>query len=157
MKWYEIIGFVGSLVSILGAVYTYRYSTIISRTKDEIFSLFKVLKFSNISESSTTTIEQIKKIAHKQKIIRGTNVDDIVNSLNNYYEKVFKLSNEVEVEKSEKIAGFITDYREKINIIGNTPRANETALITHFNEIYELTLNINQEFNKFTKNIVEKK
>lgn len=155
MKWYEIIGLIGSLVSIGAALYTYRYSTIIKQTKEEIFGLFKVMKFANINENTTTTIEQIKKVAHRQKIARGTNIDEIVNSLNIYFEKVFKLKNEKEVEASSKLNLLIDNYRQKVIEITNS-RNNETQLIQCFNEIYELTLNIDQEFGKLTKKIVEK-
>jgi hypothetical protein len=155
MKWYEIIGLIGSLVSIGAALYTYKYSTIIKKTKDEIFGLFKVMKFSNINENTTTTIEQIKKIGHRQKIARGTNVDEIINSLNIYYEKIFKLKNEKEVEGSSKLNLLIDNYRQKVVDITNS-RNDEIKLIQCFNEIYELTLSIDQEFGKLTKTIVEK-
>lgn len=156
MKWYEIIGLIGSFISIGGAIYSYKYSTIIKNTKDEIFSTFKVLKYSNINEKTLSTIEQIKKVAHKQKIPRGTNIDDVIKTLNEYFEKVFKLKNETEVENSSILNDLIQAYREKVNEISNTSRMNETDLIQLFNEIYEMTLNIDQEFSKLAKNIVEK-
>ncbi|PJR04035.1 hypothetical protein [Avrilella dinanensis] len=155
MKWYEVIGLIGSIVSIGAAIYTYRYSTIIKKTKDEIFGLFKAIKFSSINENTTTTIEQIKKIAHRQKIARGTNIDEIINSLNLYFEKIFKLKNEKEVEESSKLNLLIDNYRQKVVEITNS-RNDETKLIQCFNEIYELTLTIDQEFGKLTKKIVEK-
>lgn len=155
MKWYEIIGLIGSLISIGAALYTYKYATIIKKTKNEIFGLFKVMKFSNINENTITTIEQIKKIAHRQKIARGTNIDEIINSLNIYFEKIFKLKNEKEVEASSKLNLLIDNYRQKVVDITNS-RNDEAKLIQCFNEIYELTLNIDQEFGKLTKKIVEK-
>ncbi|MPT34815.1 MAG: hypothetical protein E2604_06950 [Flavobacterium sp.] len=157
MKWYEIVGLISSFVSIGGAFYSYRYSTIIKKTKNEIFSTFKVLKFSNINEKTINTTEQIKKIAHKQKIPRGTNVDEIIKVLNDYFEKIFKLKNEKEVQNSNTLNILIQQYREKINAISRTPRSSEEVIIKLFGEIYEITLNIDKEFDKFTKNIVEQK
>lgn len=156
MEWYEYIGLIGSLISIGGAIYTYRYSTIIKKTKDEIFDAFKIVKFSGINENTSSTINQIKKVSHRQKIARGTNLEDIVNSLNDYYEKIHRLKNEKEVSDSTNLNELITEYREKINVISSTSRDDDEILIQHFNEIYEMTLNIDSEFNKFTKNIVEK-
>lgn len=156
MKWYEIIGLLGSLVSIMAAIYTSRYSTIVKKTKNEILSLFKVVKFSNISETTQTVLEQIKKVAHKQTISRGTNLNDLVNSLNNYYEKIFKLKTENEVAKNEKLNSLIETFRLKTDAVSATQRDQQSAIIELFNELYQLTLNIDQEFNKLTKSIVEK-
>ena len=156
MKWYEIIGLLGSLVSIMAAIYTSRYSTIVKKTKNEILSLFKVVKFSNISETTQTVLEQIKKVAHKQTISRGTNLNDLVNSLNNYYEKIFKLKTENEVAKNEKLNSLIETFRLKTDTLSATQRDQQSAIIELFNELYQLTLNIDQEFNKLTKSIVEK-
>lgn len=156
MKWYEIIGLLGSLVSIMAAIYTSRYSKIVKKTKNEILSLFKVVKFSNISETTQTVLEQIKKVAHKQTISRGTNLNDLVNSLNNYYEKIFKLKTENEVAKNEKLNILIETFRLKTDAISATQRDQQSIIIELFNELYQLTLNIDQEFNKLTKSIVEK-
>lgn len=156
MKWYEIIGLVGSIVSIVAAIYSSRYSTIVKKTKNEILSLLKVVKFSNINETTSAVLEQIKKIAHKQSIPRGTNLNEIVNSLNSFYEKVFKLKNENEVETNEHLNTLITTFRQKTNLVSNTPREQSASVISLFNELYEITLNIDKEFNKLTKDIVEK-
>lgn len=156
MKWYEVIGLTGSIVSIVGAFYSSRYSTIVKKTKNEILSLLKVVKFSNINETTSAVLEQIKKIAHKQTIPRGTNLTEIVNSLNSFYEKVFKLKTENEVEANEHLNALISTFRQKTNLISNSPREQSATVIGLFNELYEITLNIDKEFNKLTKNIVEK-
>lgn len=156
MKWYEIIGLIGSVVSIIAAIYTSRYSLIVKQTKNEILSLFKVVKFSNINETTLSVLDHIKKIAHKQNIARGTNLDEIVNSLNNYYEKVFKLKTENEVIKNETLNNLISTFRSKVDTISVTERSNQSTIINLFNELYQITLNIDQEFNKLTKKIVEK-
>lgn len=156
MKWYEIIGLIGAVVSIIAAVYTTRYSAIVKQTKNEILSLFKVVKFSNINETTLSVLDHIKKIAHKQNIARGTNLDEIVNSLNNYYEKIFKLKSENEVESNENLNQLISTYRSKVDLISVTARSEQSTIIELFNQLYQITLNIDQEFNKLTKNIVEK-
>ena len=156
MKWYEIIGLIGAFVSIIAAVYTTRYSAIVKQTKNEILSLFKVVKFSNINETTLSVLDHIKKVAHKQNIARGTNLDESVNSLNNYYEKIFKLKSENEVENNENLNQLISTYRSKVDLISITARSEQLAIIELFNQLYQITLNIDQEFNKLTKSIVEK-
>lgn len=156
MKWYEIIGFVGSLVSILSAIYTSRYTSIVKKTKSEILSLFKVVNFSNINETTPAVLEQIKKVAHKRNIARGTNLNDIVNSLNNYYEKIYRLKAENEVGQNENLNNLIETYRKKTDEVSATARAEQSVIIELFNDLYQITLSINHEFNKLAKNIVEK-
>lgn len=156
MKWFEWIGLIASIISISGAIFSLRNLNAVKRTKTEIFGLFKVLKFNNVNENTQTTLEQIRKICHKPKIPRGTNVDEIIASLNNYFEKIYKLTNEEEVENSTNLKIQIQNYRSKINQISAIKRSNENEMIQSFNEIYEMTLSINQEFEKLTKKIIEK-
>jgi len=156
MTWYEIIGLISALVSFIAALYTTKYSSIVKQTKNEILSLFKVVKFSNVNEITISVLDHIKKIAHKQNIARGTNIDEIVNSLNNYYEKVFKLKSESEVVKSEDLNQLIASYRSTVDLISLTARTDQPSIINLFNQLYEITLNIDHEFNKLTKNIFEK-
>ena len=82
-------------------------------------------------------------------------MDEIVNSLNSFYEKVYKLTTENEVETNENLNLLITTFRQKTNSISTTARAQQSTIISLFNELYELTLSIDKEFNKLTKNIVE--
>lgn len=156
MKWYEIIGLIGSIVSIFAALYTSKYSSVVLKTKNEILSLLKVVKFSNINESTVFVLEQIKKVAHKQTIARGTNLDEIINALNIYYEKIFKLKTEVDVESNSSLNTLLVMYRNKVNELSLTSRNDSAKIIEHFNELYQITLQVDNEFTKLTKKIVEK-
>lgn len=155
MKWYEIIGLIGSVVSVVAATYTVRYSTIVKNTRNELLGLLKLSKFAGINEATITVLSQIKKIANRSTIARGTNVQEIIESLNAYYEKIFRLKTEKEVENNVTLISMIDTYRTKVDAISVTDKTNAVVLISLFNEVYQLTLVIDNEFNKFSSKIVE--
>lgn len=157
MKWYEIIGLIGSVVSVIAATYTVRYSTIVKNTRNELLGLLKLSKFTGINEATISVLSQIKKIANRPTIARGTNIQEIIESLNVYYEKIFRLRTEKEVENNATLMSMIDNYRAKVDAISATDRTNASGLISLFNEVYQLTLVIDNEFNKFSTKIVEKR
>jgi len=156
MDWTVKLGVVSSVISISGAIWSLYNVRIITKTKDEIFSKMKVVKYSNINVNTKSTITQIRKIALKNKIPKGLNLQDIIDSLNDYYEKIHEISNDIEKEGSEKLNNHITSFKEDISKVSKMSKESENELIENYNLIYYRILEIDKEIDKFKQNIIEK-
>ncbi|GEN76017.1 hypothetical protein [Chryseobacterium hagamense] len=155
MDWTIKLGVVSSVISIAGAVWSLFNVRIIRKTKKEIFSKFKVVKYSNINEKAKTTIYQVKKIALKNKIPKGINLFDINNSVNDYYEKIHEISNDIEKENSANLNNYISNLREKIMEVSKLNN-NSSDLIEKYTQLYYIILQVDKEIDKFKQNIIEK-
>lgn len=156
MDWTVKLGVVSSVISISGAIWSLYNVRIINKTKDEIFSKMKVVKYSNINVNTKSTITQIRKIALKNKIPKGLNLQDIIDSLNDYYEKIHEISNDIEKEGSEKLNNHIISFKEDISKVSKMSKESENELIENYNLIYYRILEIDKEIDKFKQNIIEK-
>ncbi|HCR75308.1 MULTISPECIES: hypothetical protein [Chryseobacterium] len=155
MDWTIKLGVVSSVISISGAVWSLFNVRIIRKTKKEIFSKFKVVKYSNINEKAKTTIYQVKKIALKNKVPKGINLSDINNFVNDYYEKIHEISNDIEKENSANLNNYISNLQEKIEEVSKLNN-NSSDLIEKYTQLYYIILQVDKEIDKFKQNIIEK-
>ena len=156
MDWTVILGVISSIVSIFGAFWSLFNVNIIKKTKQEIFSRLKVVKYSNINVNTKNTILQVRKIALKNKIPKGLNLNEINDSLKDYYERIHEISNDIEKEGSDKIITQINEFKINISSVSKLSKDFESELIDGYNQIYYQILEIDKEIDKFKQNIIEK-
>lgn len=156
MDWTIKLGIISSIISIAGAIWSLINVRVIKKTKKEIFSKMKVVKYSNINVNTKAAISQIRKIALKSKVPKGLNINDIIDSLNDYYEKIHEISNDIEKEGSEKLNKDINDLKKNITNVSRMNKDSENELIGCYNDIYYGILEIDKEIDKLKQNIIEK-
>lgn len=156
MDWTVKLGVVSSFISVMGAIWSLYNVRIIKKTKREIFSKMKVVKYSSINVNTKTVISQIRKIALKSKVPKGLNINAIIDSLNDYYEKIHEISNDIEIEGSEKLNKDINDLKKNITNVSKLNKDSENELIECYNDIYYGILEIDKEIDKLKQNIIEK-
>ena len=132
----EWIGIIGSLVSIGGAIWASFSVGIIKKTKEEVFSRLKIVKYSELTSSSKGTIIQLRKIANKKKILPGLNFDDINSSINDYYENLNKIKNDIAEDGYKDLSDQMNILKKKISLANKTDRKSSSKIIEVYTEIY---------------------
>jgi hypothetical protein len=152
----EIIGLIGSLVSIGGAIWASMSVGIIKKTKNEIFSRLRIVKYSELTSSSKGTVTQLRKIANKDKIPPGINFQEITDSLNDYYENLNKIKNDIKEDGFSDLEKYMNDMKDNINTATSLDRKNPKAIIEIYTKMYYHILEIDSEISKYNKKIIEK-
>lgn len=152
----EIIGLVGSIVSIGGAIWASMSVGIIKKTKIEIFSRLRIVKYSELTSSSKGTVTQLRKIANKDKIPPGINFQEIIDSLNDYYENLNRIKNDIKEDGFSDLEKHMNDMRENINTATGFDRKNPKAIIEIYTKMYYHVLEIDSEISKYNKKMIEK-
>jgi hypothetical protein len=152
----ETIGLIGSITSIGCAIWASISVGIIKKTKLEIFSRLKIVKYSELSSSSKNTINQLRKIASKDKIPPGINFTDIIDSLNDYYENLNKIKIDIEKDGFSSIEDHMKKLRESINTARTQNRKTPQELISSYTEIYYHVLEIDSKISKYHQMNIEK-
>ncbi|MDR6516766.1 hypothetical protein [Chryseobacterium camelliae] len=155
MDWTVKLGVISSIVSIGGGIWSLVNVKITKKIKKEIFSNFKVIKYSNINVNTRTTINQIRKIALRSKISKGLNLEEIISSVNDYYEKIHEISNDLEKENSNNLDNLLNSLKKKITYISTLDKTS-IDLIENYNELYYIILEVDKEIDKFKQKIIEK-
>lgn len=155
MDWTIKLGVVSSIVSIGGAVWSFFNVKITEKTKREIFSKIKIVKYSSINVDTKTTINQVRKIAFKNKIPKGLNLGEIISFVNDYYEKIHGIINDLEKENSINLNNHISSLKNKITEVSALDKTSPD-LIENYNELYYIILEVDKEIDNFKKNIIEK-
>lgn len=151
-----IIGLIGSLVSIGGAIWASMSVGIIKKTKIEIFSRLRIVKYSELTSSSKGTVTQLRKIANKEKIPPGINFQEIIDSLNDYYENLNRIKNDIKEDGFSDLEKYMNDMRENINTATGLERKNPKAIIDIYTKMYYHILEIDSEISKYNKKMIEK-
>lgn len=152
----DYIGLVGSFASIGAAVWSFFNVGIIRETKREIFNRLKMIKYSDTNSSSQNTIDQLRKVANKNTLPRGLNISDIIDSLNNYYENLNKVRNDLEQDGYTKLELSLSELKNKINYASKCERKEVDKVIKAYTELYYLVLDIDSEIGKHKNRLVEK-
>lgn len=152
----NIIGLVGSLVSIGAAIWSIFNVGIIKKTKQEIFSKLKIVKYSGASSISKNTINQLRKIANREKIPRGLNTSEIIDSLNDYYESLNELRVDLEEDGFVKLKEYMSTLKSNITSVSRLDRSDPELFKQKYEDLYYYILEIDTEIGKLRKNIVEK-
>ncbi|WP_124981497.1 hypothetical protein [Nonlabens xiamenensis] len=152
----DILNITTSIVSILGALWTLYNWNEIKKAKEQIFSAIKIVKYSEVSNNFETTIKQIKKIAFKTKIPSGTNIDDILNSLTNYFEKTVRTSSDLEKDGFRNFSEHKDELKTSINNISKLDRKSPNNLIEEYNKVYYIIIEMDKEIDNYRKKLVQK-
>lgn len=156
MDFTEIIGLTGSMISIIGAIWASMSVGIIKKTKSEIFSRLRMIKYTELTSSSKGTVIQLRKIANKDKIPPGINFQEIIESLNDYYENLNTIKNDIEEDGFFNLDKYMSEMRENINKATSLDRKNPKAMIEIYTSMYYHVLEIESEISKYNKKIIEK-
>lgn len=145
----------GSLVSIGGAIWASCNVRIVKKTKEEIFSKLRIVKYSEISNSSKSTINQLRKIANKDKIPPGVNFKEIIDSLNIYYESLISIKNDIQEDGFIDLERYLDELRTNITIASKLERKAPKDLINIYTKIYYHILDIDCEIVKYNKKLLK--
>lgn len=142
MDLIDIIGFVGSITSIWAAIWAAMIVGVIKKTKNEIFARLRIVKYTELKSSSDSVISQLRKIANKSRVPRGTNFESIIDGLNTYFEGLNSIRNEISnIEYPDKEEHLI-QLKDRINSASNIDRTDPKHLIRVYTEIYYHILEI---------------
>lgn len=156
MDLLQLIGLLGSLVSIGGAIWASISVGIIKKAKDEVFARLKIVKYSELTSSSKGTIIQLRKVVNKKRILPGVNFDDINGSINDYYENLNKIKNDITEDGYTKLDEQMNKLKSKMSLAIKTDRKSSNQLIEAYTEIYYHVLEIDSEIANYNKKIIEK-
>jgi hypothetical protein len=152
----EIIGLIASIVSIGGAIWAFISVGIIKKTKTEIFSKLRIIKYSELINSTKGTITQLRKIANKDRIPPGVNFQEIIDSLNDYYEGLNRIKNEIKDDGYSDLEVQMNEMRNNINTASTSDRKNPKNVIEIYTKIYYQILEIESDISRYNRKILEK-
>ncbi len=152
----QIIGLIASLISIGGAIWSLFNVGKIKRIKNEIFSRFKIIKYSDFNLKGKKTLTEVRRISHKKNIERGLVLEDVLSSVKDYYENLNEIRNDIYEDGFRDINSYMDKLKNKIDRISSLDRNTSSELIQEYNYVYYLIIDIENHISKQQKNILEK-
>lgn len=155
MKFIEHVGIIGAIASIISVVWTSINVGLVRKAKKEIYSRIKVVKYSESTGSYKSAITHLRKVATKSKIPPGVNFDDIIGCINDYYESLSKVKNDIIEDGYSEIEKKMGKLKELISIASHTDRKDSVTIIEIYTKMYYHIMEINSEVEKHKQQFIK--
>ena len=152
----EIIGLIGSGISIISAIVSIVGVQSVKKAKKEVFQKFRIMKNSEFITLNRNVLNQLRKISSSEKIPIGQNFPKLIEDLNNYYENLSRLRHDNLSNENEKLDSHLENLKQNIADAKLIDRNESQKIITKYTEIYYQLIDIENDVSKMNKEIIEK-
>ena len=143
----QIIGLIGSILSITAAIASFNISKKIKKTKEEIYAKIRISNYTELEMLHRNSINQLRLITLKDKIGRGVNTQDIIATLHIFLENLNQFKNALKTDGFEKIDEFINVFKKEIIELEKIDVQNYKNLKEKCNDIYYHLIENKEFFN----------
>lgn len=155
MEALDVIGLIGSIVSIVSAFIVLFGVRKVKKAKNEIFLKLRIMKNSEFLSLNRSILSQIKQITTAKKIPIGTNFERIIEELFNYYESLSRLRQNVKLQ-NKTIDNHLQNLKNNINIAKKLDRKDTQKVVDVYTDIYYYLVDVEKDILKMNNEEIEK-
>ena len=149
----QFIGLIGSVLSIISAIVSFNIAKKIKETKKEIYAKIRISNYTELEIFHRNSVNHLRFITQKDKIGRGVNIKDIIQTLHIFLENLNQYKSALKSDGFENISEFIETLKDKIIELEKLDIQNYTEVKSICNLIYYHLIENKEFFSDSKRNL----